>query len=383
MKILYYSNPYFADADFPLVRSLQQKGSDITYLIELAPYNLHATIFDIKRQIPKSAIIPASEYPELCRFKDYFDLKKVYIVNRTVWKESAIKNLLLSIRVFFFILKRRFDIIHTDFFYTKYLMLLYVFRKKTLITVHDPIPHTGEKDIVLEKYKKIAYKLVNKIILLNDKQTDSFINEYQIPLDKIEFNKLGIYDCLTAYKDESIKPKEKSILFFGRISPYKGLEYLCEAMLSVNRTIPESALTIAGSGAIYFNNFDYQTPFIRWINEFISIDNLVHLIQQADIVVVPYIDATQSGVIMTAHAIGKPVIATAVGGLVDAIEDGKTGVLVKAKSSEELSIAIIDLLQNPKKKEQMISDISKRYLSGIYSWDVICNKYIDIYKRYI
>lgn len=383
MRLLYYSNPYFADADFPLVRTMQQKGCDVTYLIELAPYNLHATIFDIKKQIPKSAILSAFEYPELNIFRDYIDLSKVYIVNRTVWKESAFANLKLTLKVILFILKGRFNIIHTDFFYTKYNTLLYLFRKKTILTVHDPIPHTGEKDKQLERYKKISFRLLNKFVLLNEKQTEGFSNGYKVPISKIRYNRLGIYDCLNVYKNTYIKPRKNSILFFGRISPYKGLDILCESMIYVSKNHPEIELTIAGSGDIYFDDSEYHIPSIKWIHEFIGVDKLVQIIQQCEIVVVPYIDATQSGVIMTAHALGRPVIATAVGGLVDAIIDGETGLLVKAKSSHELAQAIIGLLGDMERMDHIKSSIEQVYLEGEHSWHAIGDKYLDIYTNFL
>jgi hypothetical protein len=65
MRILYISTPFFADCDFPLIRTLQDKGVDITYLILLAPYSLKSTLFDIKEQIKETSIFPAMRYQEL------------------------------------------------------------------------------------------------------------------------------------------------------------------------------------------------------------------------------------------------------------------------------------------------------------------------------
>ena len=79
MKILYYSTPFFADCDFPLVKALQEEGHDVTYLIALAPYSLKSTLFDIKEQVQENAIIPAICYLELKVYESYMDMSKVYI----------------------------------------------------------------------------------------------------------------------------------------------------------------------------------------------------------------------------------------------------------------------------------------------------------------
>ena len=73
MKILFYSNPFFADCDFPLVKALQEAGHDVTYLIALAPYSLKSTLFEINEQLPVNAIIAATRYPELMVYKNYMD----------------------------------------------------------------------------------------------------------------------------------------------------------------------------------------------------------------------------------------------------------------------------------------------------------------------
>jgi len=380
MKILYYSNPYFADADFPLVRSLQQSGQDVTYLMELAPYNLHATIIDIKKQINKSAIIPANAYHELRIFGDYFDLKQFYIVNRVVWKESSLVNLVLTIKVLIFMIKGHYDVIHTDFVYTKWQMLLYALRKLTVLTLHDPIQHFGEKDEKYERFRKIAIRLVNKIILLNSLQYKEFVDLYQVERNKVFISNLCSYDCLQQFKKHS-PVIENNILFFGRISPYKGLEYLCQAMISVIGNIPDATLTIAGGGDMYFDLSAYSRDSnIKLINKFLSINELVPLIEQCDIVVIPYTEATQSGVLMTAFALNKPVIATNVGGMSEYIKNGYTGLLIPPCNSAKLSDAIIVLLSNKRLKQSIISNINQECRKGAISAAKQANYYINIYQ---
>jgi len=112
MKILYYSTPFFADCDFPLVKALQESGHDVTCLISLAPYSLKSTLFDIKEQIPENDIIPATRYPELKAYEKYMDMSQVYIANRTVRQDSSLQSLMMTGKVVRFIKKGKFDIVH-------------------------------------------------------------------------------------------------------------------------------------------------------------------------------------------------------------------------------------------------------------------------------
>ena len=83
MKILYLSTPSFADCDIPLVRAMQAKGHDVTYLLMLAPHRLQYTIIDIKKEYPHTGVFPSSVYPELKAFDGYIDMYKFFVANRT------------------------------------------------------------------------------------------------------------------------------------------------------------------------------------------------------------------------------------------------------------------------------------------------------------
>lgn len=96
MKILYYSSPSFADCDFPLVKEFIRLGHEVAYLINLTPYSLKSTLFNIEKQLPVNDIIPASSYRELDVYSNYMDMSKVYIVNRTAVKDSSLQNLSIS-----------------------------------------------------------------------------------------------------------------------------------------------------------------------------------------------------------------------------------------------------------------------------------------------
>lgn len=383
MKILYYSTPFFADCDFPLVKALQEEGHDVTYLIALTPYSLKSTLFNIKEQVQENAIIPATYYPELKVYENYMDMNKVYIVNRTIMQDSSLQSLKMTLKVVWFIKKEKFDVIHTDSMLSMWNLMLYkLFSKKIILTVHDPFPHTGEITSRKMFDYKMAMKMVRYFVLLNGKQKEQFCKLYHLRPEQILINRLGVYDNISTFVSPQKSKTSHNVLFFGRISPYKGIEFLCQAMRKVKERVPDATLTIAGGGKIYFDIAPYQEQdWVEVINRYVGMEELAGLLQNCALSVCPYTDATQSGVIMTSYSLCKPVVATNVGGLGEMVEDGKTGALVPPKNVAALSDAIIALLKDDAKRENMADNIRNDYFVGDKSWKVIAEKYIEFYKK--
>lgn len=382
MKILYYSTPSFADCDFPLIKALQETGHDVTYLIALAPYSLKSTLFDIKEQVQENAIIPAICCLELKVYESYMDMSKVYIVNRTVKKDSSLQALMMALRVTRFIKKGKFDVIHTDCMLGMWNLMLYkLFGKKMVLTVHDPFPHTGEINARKMFNYKMAMQSVHRFVLLNNKQKDKFCETYRVDSKQILINRLGVYDNIRTFIPSKVPSCTHNVLFFGRISPYKGIEYLCEAMMKVREQVADATLTIAGGGKMYFDIEPYQKQdWVKVINRYVGMEELAGLLQNCALSVCPYTDATQSGVVMTSYSLCKPVVATNVGGLGEMVENGKTGLLVPPKDVDALADAIIALLKDDAKREKMADNIRSDYFVGDKSWKVIAEKYIEFYK---
>ena len=130
---------------------------------------------------------------------------------------------------------------------------------------------------------------------------------------------LGINRFFEAWSTAQHAANGQRVAFFGRLSEYKGLNILYEALPQVAARVPGLEVDVAGKPVP-----GYQLPpppelpnggHLRVSPEYLHNDRLTTLVQQASLIVCPYIDATQSGVIMTSYALGRPVIASAVGGL--------------------------------------------------------------------
>jgi glycosyltransferase involved in cell wall biosynthesis len=141
-------------------------------------------------------------------------------------------------------------------------------------------------------------------------------------------------------RPKALEPRPGSILFVGRIRKYKGLKLLNAAWPLISH--PQKSLTIAGKGrGISF----YQSDRIKIHNKWLTDREIEDLIDAHAVVVLPYLEASQSGVIPIATSRGVPVVVTPVGGLPSQIHDGVSGIVSKGLTETDLAIAIDSALQ--------------------------------------
>lgn len=382
MKLLYYTKPPFLDCDLPYLKEQKKNSDDIFTIIDLSPFSLQSSLLDISVQSPKSGIYKATTYREILFFKDFIDIDKTYVVNRTSAKVFSIANLILNIKLFFFIFKLNPDIIHSTVFYDIQELLLYFFKKKTILTVHDPFPHSGESSNRKSLSRKLGFILLSNFVILNKVQKEEFIAAYNLENKTVHVSNLSIYSVYDLYaKEHYAQSPSNSILFFGRISPYKGIDLLLEAMKEVHKHFPDLKLIIAGNGKYYFDKTEYEKlDYIEFRNRYIPNSELVQLINESLFTVCPYTDATQSGVIMTAYAFCKPVVASNVGGLSEVVIDQVTGRLVESNSIIELQKILIELLSNQNFLVSMKKDIFDLYHQGEKGWVRISQDLLQVYK---
>jgi glycosyltransferase involved in cell wall biosynthesis len=157
---------------------------------------------------------------------------------------------------------------------------------------------------------------------------------------------------LKKYRDISVIRNMKrcssgttNVLFFGRIYPYKGLHVLIKSIALVTKKFPDIRVVIAGGGD-NFSNYKRQMvdqKFFEIRNRYIPDEEAAQLFIDADIVVLPYVEASQSGVLAIANAFGKAVIVTDVGELGRVVVDGVSGLVVPPADERSLADAILKL----------------------------------------
>lgn len=145
----------------------------------------------------------------------------------------------------------------------------------------------------------------------------------------------------------SIGRKDKILLFFGYVREYKGLKHLLRAMPSIVREKSDIHLWVVGEfGADRGEYFDLIgelgiAEHVHVVDSYTPDREVEQYFAAADLVVLPYNSATQSGIVQVAYGFTKPVIVTNVGGLPDVVEDGRTGYVVEPGKPEEIAEAVL------------------------------------------
>lgn len=166
--------------------------------------------------------------------------------------------------------------------------------------------------------------------------------------------------------------EERILLFFGYVREYKGLKYLLRAMPEISREDEKVKLWVVGEFG------SDKEDYLKLIRE-LGIEDRVRVqdsytpdrevekyFSAADLVVLPYTSATQSGIVQIAYGFTKPVVVTDVGGLPDVVEDGKTGYVVEPGKPEALTGAVVRFFRE-EQAQRMKKNIEKDAYR--FSWE--------------
>ncbi len=250
-------------------------------------------------------------------------------------------------------------------------------KKPLVYTVHDVVHHKGTP-LYIRITESIFRRMPDAFVVLTE-QAKSLLVEKGAPAEKILVVPHGVYD-FTKYKSP-LKPRNE-ILFFGRISPYKGIGVLLDAACPLTEEFPEWQLIIAGDGDIdpYLDKMVHEGVCV--VNKFLDTKEVGDYMSLSSIVVLPYLSATQSGVIPIAFSFGKPVIATNVGGIPDMIKDNETGLLVPPNDVKALREGLRRLITDSELRKRL-GEAGKRFAEENLGWDAIAQKHADFYKELV
>ena len=379
MKTLYLTSPPLFDLEISLIRELSAYVElDVIEIVN--PSNWRSSAFSIN-YIGKSAqFVNADNFDDMRQYKDMIDLKRW---NLAICPSGNISNIIkLSHLIKPFMRNGNYDIVHNTTYSKELLPLLPKLRcyPHRIMTIHDPIPH--DKPSILEKMRLNVYQRVfdNKL-LLSDALLDDYVKYTGISKEKIFFSRLSTYDFLTKYQPIENK-YGKYILFFGRITRYKGVELLIEAYKASNLLDNGVKLVIAGKGILECEQ-PLEEEGVIMLNRYIENSELASLIYHSTYVVLPYRSATQSGCVMSAFAFNKPILVTRVGDLPKEVEDGITGLVVEANDVNALKTGIETLL-NEDLLFGIETNIRKKYSDDSpYSWKSAAKQIVNAYKTII
>jgi D-inositol-3-phosphate glycosyltransferase len=289
-----------------------------------------------------------------------------------------------------------------DTFDRTLLMIYYRLLRKTIVlTVHNVnADRRDSKDTRLNRITlRIQYQLAHHIFVHTQKMKIELVKEFGVRSALVTVIPFGINNAVPntsltpgdAKRQVGLAKDDKAILFFGRITPYKGLEYLIAAFRQILVKRENYRLIIAGRPdrceeywtAIHAGILeDVQRGRILLKAEFIPDEETEVYFKAADVLVLPYRDIYQSGVLFLGHSFGLPVLAADVGSLKDEIVEDKTGILFKAEDPVDLVRAIEQYFAS-----DLYAELNNRrneirtYATERHSWDVVGRMTMSVYAE--
>ncbi|WP_299066001.1 glycosyltransferase [uncultured Polaribacter sp.] len=327
------------------------------------------------------------------KLKSTIEFEKKLIFNYS--DKKGVKKVLSYLKsqfiLLYFIFKKKPVLLHFQWFklpFFDFVLLLLINsiypKTKIIFTAHNILPHdTGLKFFKI--FKKI-YNLVDKIIVHDNNTKKEILDQFLLKEDKVQ---VVFHGLLNLEKNEekieeisnSIKYDGKIVFaFMGHINKYKGIELLFEAWnnsdtLKNNNNI--QLLIIGKGGKVYSDKFK-KFKNVKIINSYLSNNEFVSYIRISDIILMPYIKISQSGILLTVLNERKFVIVSNVGGLADPFKLGNVGWMLPELSSKLLEEYIIKV-SNKFKKGSLIDNNVFRKIQNVYNWDAISQQTKNLY----
>jgi len=275
------------------------------------------------------------------------------------------------------------DIIHiqenTD--WRIYLIVKIIGLEKVVLTVHDVVRHPGEKEGFFFLVRRALRNNCSRIIVHGNNLKAKLVANLGRSGEEIYVLPIGVLSVYRKWGSIEFLEEEKTILFFGRANKYKGIDVLIKAESLISKEVPEVKIIIAGKGEsldLYADQLSQDSQF-EIHNRFIPNTEVHKFFQRAALVVLPYIEASQSGIIPIAYSFGKPVVATDVGSIPEAVDEGMTGFVVPPNNPERLAEAVIKILTDRKLRKALGNNALKKAHAEL-CWSSIADKTLKIYS---
>ena len=252
--------------------------------------------------------------------------------------------------------------------------------RPVVLTAHDVLPREPRRGQLAAQRR--LYERVDAVVVHSEHGRSRLVELLGIAPEKVRVIAHGAFEHLTHVAGERPLPDELAavekpvVLCFGLIRPYKGIDVLLDAWRAAD---VDAELWIVGMPRMDIAPLRAAAPpSVRWIPRFVGDDEIPALFRRADIVVLPYREIDQSGVLFTALAFGKPMLLSAVGGFPEVAATGAAE-LVAPGDPEALAAAISALLADPDRLARMAA-ASRAAADGPYGWDAIAAQHLALYE---
>ena len=214
------------------------------------------------------------------------------------------------------------------------------------LVVHDATPHAGDNYVVRRLMIRNDIRQADLVLTLSESVHRDLIERFHCRAEQVRLSSIGPfrYGDRPSGRPRRLGPPPHRLLFFGRLLPYKGLDRLIDAMRLLAQQGVPATLRVVGEGSIDLPELPSSVEIDRrWVPE----DEIATVFAGSDLVILPYQEASQSGVIPIAQHLGVPVLVTPVGGLLEQVDFGRRGYVAAASTAAALAAAIAQVLGDP------------------------------------
>jgi glycosyltransferase involved in cell wall biosynthesis len=257
-------------------------------------------------------------------------------------------------------------------------------KRPRILTAHDVLPREPRPGQTSATRRLL--RTMDAVIVHSEHGAARLREELGLPGESIRVVPHGAFDYLTRLPAERPLPPELAnvnrpvILLFGLLRPYKGVDVLLEAF----RAVDDAELWIVGMPRMDLQPLrelaDRAKGTVRFVPRFVTDPEIPAYLRRADLVVLPYREIDQSGVLYAALAFGRPLVLSAVGGFVEVAESHDAAELVPPGDPEALAATLNGLLADPDRRSEL-GAAAARAAAGAYSWDAVAHRTLEVYRE--
>jgi glycosyltransferase involved in cell wall biosynthesis len=249
-----------------------------------------------------------------------------------------------------------------------------------VLTAHDVLPREPRRGQLGAQRR--LYERVDAVVVHSEHGRARLVERLGVAPAKVSVIAHGAFEHLAHVPRERPLPPALAavdapvVLFFGLLRPYKGIDVLLEAW----REVEGAELWIVGMPRMDVEALCASAPpSVRWVPRFVADGEVAAYFRRADLVVLPYREIDQSGVLFTALAFGAPLLLSAVGGFPELASRGAAA-LVAPGDAAALAGELRRLLADPAARARLAAG-ARAAASGPYSWDAIAREHLELYGR--
>ena len=255
---------------------------------------------------------------------------------------------------------------------------------KRVLTAHDVIPREPRPGQIAAT-RKLVHRM-DAVVVHSEHGAQRLESELGLPRDRIRVIPHGAFDSYARMSDPKPLPEELAaveapvILCFGLMRPYKGIDVLLDAF----REVEGAELWIVGMPRMPLEplrELAARAPGeVRFVPRFVTDAEIPAYFERADVVVLPYREIDQSGVLYTALAFGKPLVLSDVGGFTEVADQHGAARLTPPGDAHALAETLNELIASPDERERLGAAAAHAARTH-YSWDDIARRHADLYRE--